>query len=152
VTAAACGTIDRDGGYIVFRFECTLRQAPERVWAALTEPALIGLCATDHVLRAEPPTLFEHTFRQQMNPDATVTWRLSGEVGGDGEAGGEGDGGCAAVGSRLTLTHRLSDSDLDNTAATGAAVTTGDDRGVIIARDAEAWYRVLDELAASLRN
>jgi hypothetical protein len=134
VTSAARGTIDREGAYIVFRFERTFRQPMEKVWAALGE---------------------------HVHPDATVTWQLSDDAGdGDGTGGtggtggtsgdaGDGDGAAARGGrdggSRLTLTHRLSDSDLDNAAADDRPAR---DRGLLIARNAEAWCRILDELAA----
>jgi uncharacterized protein YndB with AHSA1/START domain len=167
--SATEGTIDRDGEYVVFRCERTLPLPVPRVWAALTEPALIerwlgrrpeldlrpggayvvehgnGMRVTDRVLRADPPTLFEHTFWESVNPDATVTWELAED--GDGGTGDGAGGGVGTSGSRLTLTHKLSDADLDNAASTVAASA---DRGVIIARNAEGWRRVLDKLAASL--
>lgn len=154
-TDRADGMIDREGGFVVFRYERALPQPVPRVWAAVTEPAGIerwlgrrpsldlrpggayvvghgqGGPVADRVLRVEPPTLFEHTFRAPVNPDSRVTWELAD----------------APDGSMLTLTHRLSDADLENAAATVAA---GDDRGLIIARNAAGWRRVLDTLEAAL--
>lgn len=148
-------TIGRDGAFVVFRYVRALPRPVPRVWAAITEPEQVGrwlgarpeldprpggayvidhgggVKTVDRVLRAEPPTLLEHTFWERLNPDATVTWELAE------------DGGAA----RLTLTHRMSDADLDNAAATVAA---GEDRGAIIARNAEGWRRLLDRLEAAL--
>jgi uncharacterized protein YndB with AHSA1/START domain len=154
------GTIDREGTFVVFRFERALPHPVTRVWAQLTEPARIerwlgsrpeldprpggtyvidhgdGVRVADRVLRVEAPTLFEHTFWQELNPDATVTWELAEE-----------HGGAHRHAARLKLTHRLSDADLDNAVAT---VAPGEDRGLIIARNAEGWRRLLDRLEAAL--
>lgn len=149
------GTIGRDGGFVVFRYVRAIARPVPRVWAAITEPARIerwfggrpeldlrpggayvtvhgdGSRVEDRVLRAEPPTLFAHTFWRELNPDATVTWELAE----DGDA------------ARLTLTHRLSDADIDNALRTVAA---GGDRGAIIARNAAGWRRLLERLEAAL--
>lgn len=163
--ADAEGAIERDGAFVVFRYVRPLARPVPQVWAAITEPDRIarwfgsrpeidaqpggayvvehgnGMRVEDRVLRVEPPTLFEHTFWAQLNPDATVTWELAE----DGTAvDGAAEAGDAA---RLTLTHRLSDADIDNALATVAA---GDDRGAVIARNAAGWRRLLDRLEAAL--
>lgn len=153
--ADAEGAIERDGAFVVFRYVRPLARPVPQVWAAITEPDRIerwfgsrpeidarpggayvvehgnGMRVEDRVLRVEPPTLFEHTFWAQLNPDATVTWELAEN----------------AAGARLTLTHRLSDADIDHALATVAA---GEDRGAVIARNAAGWRRLLDRLEAAL--
>jgi uncharacterized protein YndB with AHSA1/START domain len=147
--------IERDGRFVVLRCERPLPCPVERAWAAITEPERIehwlgrrpqldlrpggehvidhgaGLRVVDRVLRVEPPTVLEHTFWASVNPDARVLWILRGTT----------------EGCRLTFTHRMSDADIENAAATIAA---GDDRGRIIARNAAGWRRLLDSLAVSL--
>jgi len=167
VSGVPDGTIGRDGAFVVFRFVLELAHPVARVWAALTEPGLIarwlgarpeldprpggvyvidhdGTKVADRVLRFEPPTVFEHTFWENLNPDATVTWELAAA---EADADADAADTAGAGGTRLTLTHRLSDSDLDNAVATVAA---GDDRGLIIARNAEGWRRLLTRLEAAL--
>lgn len=149
------GTIERNGGFVVFRFECDLAHPVQRVWAAITEPAEIerwtgnrpevdlraggkyvsyhgdGMRVVDEVLRVEPPSLFEHTFWRHVNPDSRVTWQLN-----------EVDGGCL-----LQFTHRLSDADIANAIATVAA---GADAETVVSRNAAGWQRLLDRLRQAL--
>lgn len=149
------GTIERDGEFVVFRFEHPLPHPVERVWTAITEPAAVerwmgrrpeidprpggayvtyhagDMRVVDEVLRVESPTLFEHTFWREVNPDSRVTWRLSE----------------TADGSLLRFTHRLSEADIAHAIATVAA---GADAEAVISRNAAGWQRLLDRLAESL--
>ncbi len=149
------GTIERSGGFVLFRFERDLAHPVERIWAAVTEPPEIerwtgrrpeidlrdggeyvsyhgdGMRVVDEVLRVEPPRLFEHTFWRHVNPDARVTWELS----------------AVGDGCRLRFTHRLSEADIANALATVAA---GADAELVVSRNAGSWQRLLDGLQRSL--
>jgi len=105
-----------DGGWTLV-FVRDLRHAPEKVWAALTEPgqlrawapfapdrdlagtgpATLTMLDTDSatataavVLRADPPTLLEYTWGEDL-----LRWELAP----------------ATAGTRLTLRHRIADRD-----------------------------------------
>jgi uncharacterized protein YndB with AHSA1/START domain len=149
------GTIERNGHQVVFRYERQLAHTLERVWTALTEPVEIAqwtgsrpelelrpggkyvthhgnaVRVVDHVLRVEPPTLFEHTFWAEINPSAQVCWQLRG----------------ASQGCLLTLTHAISDDDIQ-TAAENAA--PADHPAVIMSRNAAGWHRLLDRIECFL--
>ena len=153
----ADGTIEQRDGRVTFRYERRLNHSVETVWRAITDPdAVAGWMSTrpeidlrpggsyatfhqggqrvdDHVLRVEPPRLFAHTFWEEVNPSAIVTWELTPE--------GE---GC-----RVVLTHSLDLADLENAAATVAA---GDSLLTILSRNAAGWHRLLDHLEARLDN
>ncbi|HLZ69361.1 MAG TPA: SRPBCC family protein [Dehalococcoidia bacterium] len=149
------GTIEQTGERVTFRFERRLSHAIDTVWKAITDPAELerwlgqrpeielrpggryvsyhgsGDRVVDRVLRIEPPTLFEHTFWEQVNPTAVVTWRLSP----------------IADGCLLVLTHSLGMADIRGAAAT---VARGDDYTLIISRNGAGWHRLLDKLEAAL--
>lgn len=145
------GTIERDGQVVVFRYIRRIPHPVERVWAAINQPAEIerwtgnrpeidlrdggeyvsfhgdGMRVVDKVLRVESPSLFEHTYWVQTNPDARVTWELSRT-----------DDGCL-----LRLTHRLSEADIANATAT---VASGADFALVVSGNAAGWHRLLDRL------
>jgi uncharacterized protein YndB with AHSA1/START domain len=149
------GTIEQRDEMITCRFERLLRHPVEVVWQAITEPGEIerwmgtrpeidlrlgghyithhgtGDRVVDRITRIEPPRLLEHTFWEQVNPSARVTWELSP----------------AGDGCQLVLTHRLSLEDVRRAAATVAA---GDDIFTIISRNCAGWHHLLDMLAAAL--
>jgi uncharacterized protein YndB with AHSA1/START domain len=116
---------ETDGDRWTLVFVRDLRHPPASVWAALTDPARVGdwapytadrdlgttgdvtLTVIDGdtaqelpstVLRAEPPTLLEHTF----GPDL-LRWELAP----------------TATGTRLTLRHTVQDKDFGPKAAAG---------------------------------
>jgi uncharacterized protein YndB with AHSA1/START domain len=149
------GTIEQRDGTVTFRYERTLAHPIEAVWRAITDPEAVagwmgnrpeielrpggsyvsvhqgGQRVVDRVLRVEPPRLFAHTFWEQVNPSAVVTWELNS----------------AGDGCRIVLTHSLRVEDLASAAATVAA---GDDLLTILSRNAAGWHRLLDQLAARL--
>ena len=150
------GRIEREDGFVVFRFEYDLAHPVQRVWAAITEPAEVArwigsrpeidlspggeyvsyhgdgaMRVVDEVLVVEPPRLFEHSFWRHVNPDSRVSWELK------------------AVGNEclLRFTHRLSEADIANAIATVAA---GADADLVVSRNAAGWQRLLDRLQQSL--
>jgi len=149
------GSIEQTGEQVTFRYERRLAHPVEVVWRALTDPAEMerwlghrpdidlqpggryvsfhgtGDRVVDRILRLEPPTLFEHTFWEQANPTAVVTWQLSPT-----------DEGCL-----LVLTHALGMSDVRAAALT---VARGDDFTLILSRNGAGWHRLLDKLEATL--
>ncbi|WP_158057831.1 SRPBCC domain-containing protein [Halorussus halophilus] len=81
------------------RFERVLDHPVEKVWEALSDPEHLrewldvvefegepggefvtehdeDVFAEDRILRIEPPTLLEHTWWEEMNPDGVVRWEL----------------------------------------------------------------------------
>jgi uncharacterized protein YndB with AHSA1/START domain len=149
------GTIERGGGYAVFRSELDLAHPVQRVWTAITDPAAIepwigrrpeidlrdggeyvsyhgdGMRVVDTIVRVEPPHVFEHTFWRHINPDARVTWQLT----------------AVGDGCLLRFTHRLSDADIANAIATVAA---GADADLVVTRNAAGWQHLLEKLHKSL--
>jgi uncharacterized protein YndB with AHSA1/START domain len=149
------GTIERDGQQVRFRYERHLQHPLDRVWTAITDPAQIerwtgtrpeldlrpggeyvthhgdGMRVVDHVLRVEPPTLFEHTFWAEVNPGARVSWQLRTD-----------EPGCL-----LVLTHTMSEDDIRTAAA---SVAVGDHPAVIMSRNAAGWHRLLDRVECYL--
>jgi uncharacterized protein YndB with AHSA1/START domain len=149
------GTIEERDGTYVFRYERDLPHSVERVWQAITDPDEIaiwtgsrpeielhpggryvthhgnGMTVIDRVERVEPPHLFQHTFWIEVNPSALVTWELSPT-----------DTGC-----HLTLTHRMSQADIE---AAANSVAKGDSFALILARNAAGWHQLLDKLEARL--
>jgi len=149
------GTIERAGGRVIFRYERVLPHGVDMVWKAIVDPAEMAhwlgasveleprvggtlvtthrgrQVVTDRVTRFDPPRLFEHTFWCEVNPSALVRWEL--------EATGEG--------TRLRLTHTLSEADI---AAAAATVAHGDDFLAIVSRNGAGWHHILDKLCASL--
>jgi uncharacterized protein YndB with AHSA1/START domain len=148
------GTVERQGKWIVLRYERHLRHPVEVVWRALTEPSEVAVWfggrvdvdlrqggeyvtyhetgdrVVDRITRLEPPRLFEHTFWVHLNPDARVTYELD-----------PADGGC-----RLVLTHRLTEDDL----AVAAETYGWTDPMAEVPRTAAGWHRLLDRLGAAL--
>jgi uncharacterized protein YndB with AHSA1/START domain len=113
------GVIERDGGHFAVRLERDLDAPPAEVWQLLTEPAELkswllataeiepraggaidlhfantGTTICGHVLRYEPPHIFEFTWQSADEPESVVRFALAG-----GPAGG----------TRLTLTHARCD-------------------------------------------
>jgi uncharacterized protein YndB with AHSA1/START domain len=149
------GTIEKQDGTSIFRYERDLPDPIERVWQAITDPDEIaawtgnrpvidlrpggqfvthhgeGMTVVDRVERVEPPHLFQHTFWHDLNPSALVTWELSS----------------GAPGCHLRLTHRLSLADIE---AAANSIAKGDSVAVIIARNAAGWHQLLDNLEANL--
>jgi uncharacterized protein YndB with AHSA1/START domain len=149
------GAINESDGRITFRYERRLRHPIDVVWRAITDPEEIarwsgsrpeidlqpgghvishhrgGDRVVDHIVRLEPPRLFEHTFWVHVNPTALVTWELT-----------PAEEGCV-----LVLTHSLSLADVRAAAAT---VALGDDVTVILSRNGAGWHRLLDLLEATL--
>ena len=111
------GTFEREGEWVVLRFERRLGHPVERVWAALTEPEQLEkwLASTvieprpggrleltfthseghdvgvGEVTEIEPPKVLEYTWYPQQLGDSRVRWSLTPE-----------EDGC-----RLVLTHRF---------------------------------------------
>src|SRR5947209_17079796 len=107
---------------VVFRYERELPHPIEKVWAAITDPSEIvrwsgmpmeidlrpggryvsnhssGDRVEDRIVRLEPPRLLEHTWWEEINPSALVTWELQ-----------ESPGGAGCV---LTLTHAVEEDDV----------------------------------------
>jgi uncharacterized protein YndB with AHSA1/START domain len=83
------------------------------------------------IVRLEAPTLLQHTFWADVNPDALVTWELRSA-----------DEGCT-----LALSHSLSIADVH-----AAATRFGDDPVIIVSRNAAGWHHLLDKLGATLQN
>ncbi|HZU77895.1 MAG TPA: SRPBCC family protein [Dehalococcoidia bacterium] len=149
------GTIEQTGERVVFHYERRLPHPVEVVWKAITDPERMagwlghrpeidlrvggqyvsyhgtGDRVVDRILRLEPPRLFEHTFWEQVNPTAVVTWKLEP----------------TADGCLLTLTHALGLSDIRTASTT---VARGDGFLLIVSRNAAGWHRLLDKLAAAL--
>lgn len=148
---APAGSIERTDGYFTFRYDRTFSQPVDTVWRAITEPTQIqqwtgslpdielrpggayityhgkDMRVVDQVLEVDSPGLFSHTYFQQLNPDASVTWHLA-----------ESGTGCA-----LTFTHVMSTGDISNAMDSVAA---GDDEITILARNATGWHHLLDLL------
>jgi uncharacterized protein YndB with AHSA1/START domain len=155
-----------DGDRWTLVFVRVLRHAPERVWAALTEPAQLGAWAPftadrdlgrtgnatltmidgdvtedlpASVRRAEPPTLLEYTWGTDL-----VRWRLEP----------------VDAGTRLTLEHTLHDRDWVPKVAAGwhlcldvaERLLDGDPVGPIRGEDAKnhGWDRLRDAYAEGL--
>ncbi len=136
----ALAQLTTEGQARTLRFERRLKQAPAKVWAAITVPARIEawlyakdieieprvggryhlhFTNSDHemenvVTRWEPETVFEHSFGA---PDSLVCWTV--EPDGDG--------------TRLTLTHRIAEADQTMTLRTLAG-----------------WHDVLAQMNAGL--
>jgi uncharacterized protein YndB with AHSA1/START domain len=150
------GTIEQISDKVVFRYERRLAQPIEAVWRAITDPAEIGAwtgnrpeieltpggryvtyhqggatTAVDRVLRLDPPSLFEHTYFEQVNPGSVVTWELSP----------------AGPGTLLVLTHVMTEEALRTAMAT---VAKGDDLVTVLSRNAAGWHHLLDALTARL--
>lgn len=113
-TTPAAGTLGiGDDGDFRIHFERELPHPPERVWAWLTEPDKLERwlpgcsidpqiggavrfdfgeegAATGEVIRVEPYSLIEHTWKWEGVPTSHVAWELAP----------------SAAGTRLTLTHR----------------------------------------------
>ena len=155
-----------DGDRWILVFVRGLRHAPDRVWAALTEPAQLeawapftadrDLARTGEatltmidgdvaeelpasVRRAEPPTLLEYTWGTDL-----LRWRLEPVDGG----------------TRLTLEHTLDDRDQVPQVAAGwhlcldvaERLLDGDPIGPVRGEDAKScgWERLRDEYAEML--
>lgn len=140
------GTIERSDERVTFRYERRLRHSIEEVWRAITDPTEIecwtggrpeieltlggkyvtyhgsGDRVVDRIVRLEPPTLFEHTFWEQTNPSALVTWELQP----------------IPDGCLLRLTHSLS------------MVARGDSALTIMSRNGAGWHRLLDRLEQTM--
>ncbi|WP_067173728.1 SRPBCC domain-containing protein [Microtetraspora niveoalba] len=149
------GTIERHGEELTFRYERLLARPLDVVWRAVTDPAEIerwsgtgteldlrpgGLLVSQHkgghrvvdrVLRVEPPRLFEHTYFEDVNPSAVVTWRID----------------AAPTGALLVLTHRLR---MDDIRAAAATIAAGDDLTTILSRNAAGWHHILDLIESRL--
>lgn len=149
------GTVQQAEGQVTFRFERLFRHPAEVIWRAITNPAETeawfggrveielqprgefasyhrgGVRVVDRVVRLTPPTLLEHTFWEQVNPSALVTWELLP----------------TREGCILTLTHTLS---LDDVRAAAGTLGQGDDLREILSRNAAGWHHLLDMLAAIL--
>lgn len=149
------GTIEQTAERVTFRYERHLSHPIDLVWKAITDPAEMerwlgqrpeidlqpggryvsyhatGDRVVDRILRLEPPTLFEHTFWEHVNPTAVVTWRLTPSK-----------EGCV-----LVLTHSLAIADVRTAAAT---VARGDDFRQILSRNGAGWHRLLDKLEGAL--
>jgi uncharacterized protein YndB with AHSA1/START domain len=149
------GSIEQHDGRVRFRYERRLRHPVETVWRAITDPAHIeawigarpeidlrpggeyvtyhgaGDRVLDHIVRLEPPRLLEHTFWQQVNPSALVTWELSP----------------IPEGCRLLLTHAL---DLADARAAAETLARGDGIATILSRNGAGWHRLLDKLTDTL--
>jgi uncharacterized protein YndB with AHSA1/START domain len=143
----------RDG--VVLRYLRVLPHPIDAVWRAITDPAEIqawwgtrpeidlrvggeyvshhatGDRVVDRILRVEPPSLFEHTFWQHVNPDARVTWELTS----------------VAAGTQLVLTHSMTIADLRREAA---AAGHEDDPYRGVSQSAGGWIGLLDRLADRL--
>lgn len=148
------GTVEREGKWIVLRYDRRLAHPVEVVWEALTQPAAVGAWfggrvevdlreggeyvtyhetgdrVVDRITRLEPPRVFEHTFWVHLNPDARVSYELEP----------------AAEGCRLVLTHRLTTHDL----AVAAEAYGWDDPMAQVPRTAAGWHRLLDRLESTL--
>ncbi|RFU39246.1 hypothetical protein DZF91_23425 [Actinomadura logoneensis] len=149
------GTIERDGDQARFHYERRLDHPAAETWRIITTPAEIAQWmgveveefdprpggrivevhmgtqrVEDKVLKAEPPHLLEHTYFQEMNPSAVVTWRVD-------EAGG---------GSRIDLTHVMSLADV-RAASEGQDI----DPIMILARNGAGWHHLLDMIEVRLR-
>lgn len=149
------GTIEERDGTYLFRYERDLSHPIERVWQAITDPDEIaswmgsrpeidlhpggcyvthhgnGVTVVDRVERVEPPHLFQHTFWLEVNPSARVTWELT----------------ATATGCHLTLTHRMSQADVE---AAANSVAKGGSLALILSRNAAGWHQLLDKLDARL--
>lgn len=149
------GTVERAGDRVTLRYERHLRHPVDAVWTAITDPAAIaswfggqveidlrvggeyvvthqtGDRVVDRIVRLEPPRLLAHTFWQNLNPDALVTYELSPDP----------------VGCLLTLTHTLSTRDLEKAAAAYSWV--GDPMS-LLPRTGAGWHMILDRLGAAL--
>jgi uncharacterized protein YndB with AHSA1/START domain len=148
------GTIEQRDGRVVFRYQRELHHPIDRVWRAITDPDELaqwlgnrpelelrvggryvmmhtspdGSTAQrveDRVVAVAAPRLFQHTFWQELNPSALVTWELT----------------ATERGTRLELTHELDRADVESVAGQESIVT-------IIARNAAGWHRLLDQITA----
>jgi len=149
------GTIEeRDGSYF-FRYERDLPYPIERVWRSITDPDEIanwtgsrpeidlqpggryvshhgnGMTVVDRIERIDAPYLLEHTFWFEVNSSALVTWELRP----------------TAIGCHLTLTHRISHTDIEVAAN---SVAKGDSFALILSRNGAGWHQLLDKLEARL--
>ncbi|HZT65901.1 MAG TPA: SRPBCC family protein [Acidimicrobiales bacterium] len=149
------GSIERSGETVTLHYERHLAHPVEAVWRAITDPEEVaawsgweveidlrpggrfvtrhqtGDRVVDRIVRVEPPHLLEHTFWEDVNPEARVTYRLDEE-----------HGGC-----RLTLTHVLTMSDLRRSAE---RYSWAGDPTTQIPRTGAGWHRLLDRIAARL--
>lgn len=143
------GTIEREGDQFTFRYERHLAHPVETVWKAITDPAELeqwmgarveldlrpgGRLITyhqgdyrveDRVLEVDPPHLLRHTYFEDVNPTAVVTWRC-----------GEADGG-----SLLVVTHTLH---MDDIRKATESVAAGDGLMTILSRNGAGWHHLLD--------
>jgi uncharacterized protein YndB with AHSA1/START domain len=146
------GTIEQRDGRVAFRYRRELRHPIDKVWRAITDPdelaqwlgtkpeldprvgglyVMIHTTADgtkaqrveDKVVRFTPPRLFQHTFWQELNPSALVTWELTP----------------TEDGTRLDLTHELDRADMESVAVRESIVT-------IISRNAAGWHGLLDRI------
>jgi uncharacterized protein YndB with AHSA1/START domain len=147
------GTIERTENRVTFRYERRLRHPVSVVWKAITDPEQVAawfgarveidlkpgghyisyhpgdVRVVDRIVRLDAPTLLEHTFWAEVNPDALVTWELHPS-----------EEGCV-----LVLSHSLSIADIE-----AARTRFGDDPTLILSRNAAGWHHLLDKLGASL--
>lgn len=146
------GTIEQTTDRTVFRSERRFARSIDSVWHAITADSAIdewmgtrpeidlrpgGKYVTHHwddsrivdrILRLETPRLFEHTYFEDINPGAIVTWRLAPTN----------DDGCL-----LTFTHVMTTADVDSAMK---GVAAGDDPITILSRNALGWHILLDQL------
>lgn len=146
------GSIDQTPDDTTFGYERRFARSIGSVWHAITAESAIdewmgtrpeidlrpgGKFVTHHwddspvvdrVLRLETPRLFEHTYFEDINPGAVITWRLASTN----------DDGCL-----LTFTHVMTKGDVDS-AMNGVAA--GSDPITILSRNALGWHILLDQL------
>jgi len=147
-------TMGRSGDRVVLRYERVLRHPVEEVWSAITDPDRInawwgtrpeidlrvggdyvshhatGDRVVDRIVRLEPPHVLAHTFWQHVNPDALVTYELQS----------------IDEGTRLVLTHEMTEDDLRN--AVEKMHWDGDIYD-LMSRTAAGWPRLLTALGSS---
>ena len=150
-------TVRRSGDRIVLRYERVLPYPVEEVWRAITDPDEInawwgtrpdielrvggryvsnhatGDRAVDRIVKLEPPHLLAHTFFEDMNPEALVTYELQS----------------LDEGTLLVLTHEMTEADLRNAAD---AMSWDGDIYELLSRTAAGWPRLLTALAATRRS
>jgi uncharacterized protein YndB with AHSA1/START domain len=138
----------------VLRYERVLRHPVEEVWSAITDPDRInawwgtrpeidlrvggdyvshhatGDRVVDRIVRLEPPHVLAHTFWQHVNPDALVTYELQS----------------IDEGTRLVLTHEMTEDDLRNAAE---KMHWDGDIYDLMSRTAAGWPRLLTALGSS---
>lgn len=149
------GTITLDGDQALFHYVRRTAHPVEQTWQILTTPSEIAQWmgveveefdprpdgkivmvhmgtqrVEDRVIKADPPNLLQHTYFQEMNPTAVVTWKVDA-----------GNGG-----SMITLTHVMSMTEIDTIASKQKV-----EPALMLARNGAGWHHLLDMIELRLR-